>query len=439
MVTTALEHEARLSQCALLLDYYAPTGDGRLDPGAMPDATIHEVAQTALSPQIHARLSTEALGGQLRWKHLSYQQRFDYLTRLKEIGEAADPPTKLDLQRIEDPKVSPSGKLAPSTLEKTLSWEGARLGIFELITDDHFQSRDQLCADLQWVGHLRPDRTPVIHAHHVVELADATEVADLGPKIVGLQGLLDLAVFVDSVLNMTNAFDQKMIEVCQADGLAECAQSLASGVIDEDVISIHKLHGVGLRCAIYGDGLKLGLEVRGVPAAATQTLDLLLSAVPATLAQHLPSVPPAPWEGWNAGELGLGKKAYEQALQDPKFSDAASTAVLDFEEIAETGAVDRADTFRFLAPLWNYEALPFISETQGERITAARDDFVKDMLDLSTAIARAIDAGEDVPQELVGNSLRRLNLRFFTDAGLGPALHAAIRGFAAGTTPISAE
>ncbi len=432
-VTLAIEAEAGIKGRPQTLDYYAPDPDGLLDERLMTPAFVAGLEKKGLltkRPPAWHRLSAAQRAELVRWKDLTYDGRMLYLSRMK---ASIDP--KVTLHRIENIKAAPKGVLAPATLCDQIKWEvSGPLVTAELITKTHYTSRDQLARDEHFIASIG-GKPPGFHYHCVLELDSKEDKQTLGPKLAGLAAMTDLFLFAHDVRSGCKMLDHTHLEVFKADGVLEVMDAFSGDEIDSDEIMVHKYHLVGVRHgeAMYGNKNRLGLEIRAVPTGRSKmgqevvarTLDIATSAA-------LKEVDTDFWLEWNAGDKKLPKAAYERARAACQDRALAAGAQLTFEELFEYAMDGRKakDHFRLAAPLWNYDALPGITDAEKARIASARARFETRLLEASQALSRAIESGRELAPSAIFDELQRHVFTFFAEAKVDDVIKRHLDGLA---------
>jgi hypothetical protein len=436
-ITSSIESEAHLSQRPELLYYYAPDPKGGLDRRALSDELLATLfpGLELVAPDRHAawiRMTPDQQRESLRWRDLSLAGRVAYLEAYE---DQVDP--KVKLHRIEDPAVAELRDVAPSSMSKQLHWEGAPLTVAEIMTESYYDSLDQLFADIEFVEGISPGPTGY-HIHNVVELSSPEDVKRLAPAIAGIAGMIDLFLFTIAAARGGDIFDSTHLEVWKGGDLNEVAASFADGVVDHDKIIVHKFHLAGLRVGLYGEGNKIGIELRGIPAEASGLVRFFVHGLSDMLAEgHLEKLPAPPWPSWDAGDPSLPVRAYEAARADPKLARAAKGAEIEFAAILEiaAGATKDRDAFKYAAPLWSFESLPGVTPEDKQRIETARERYTVGLLGVSRSLTTALKGQRAYDDKFVKQAVSRLLRRFFVEAGLEPVLGRTLMNLRAGKAP----
>ena len=334
------------------------------------------------------------------------------------------------MHKITDVKHAPAGELAPESLQDTLKWERElKLKVAELITKGSYTSLDAQRADRAWISERFNSG---FHLHAVTELSSAEDKRVLGPKLTALAALQDLALFARAAAGSAANFTHVFLEPWTAAFTNEVAASFADGKIDADTILPHKFHLVGMRTGIYGQDDRVGLEIRGVLRHHVEQFDhATVRAVSMLSDGGVANLPSPPWPGWDAGEKDVGKAFEEKAraalaTRGPRARVLQTSAKLSFDEVMDVvvRGSGKKNGFSFSAPLWNFEALPGLTDAEKARIGTARRAFTDQLLLMSELVSVHIEQGRDLETLAphVYDKVITAAMTFFKDAGIDKAV-----------------
>ncbi len=409
-MTCSLENERGIAfispdgsqQISRILNYYAPDPAGTLIPELIPDKFVEHCCPARFDASIWTRLSLDVKKDKLQWRDLDLVERFIYLDNLKtELDE------RVDMSRITNPQQVSEGQPLPDTLAPKLLWESV-LRCAEVTTDSYYESLDHLYADAATLMEIDGPQHSGFHVHQVVEFKDEAEARELGPHFVGWAGLVDLALGAQGARSGLRAFTNTSLEIFKQEGLQELVDHVQEhGRFIADDVGHHKLHLGGVRSDIYGDGNRAGLETRGVMIGR---LDDLLDIVPRTNRvfankELLQKIPAPPWDGWDAGDPQVLSKAFEAYIAQP---DAlVGPDDVSFADLIELAGPEREGLgFQLAMPLWNWAAIPGLSESTLSKIEVAQAQFTKHLGLLCKRALDGIESDREVPSELLWNEIR---------------------------------
>ncbi len=435
ILTYALEAEVIVAKRPLLLNFYAPAQDGRLDAAVMDDllgtletdeSLFSDAGLKVVKGAAWLRMDSSQRARSLRWKSLSERGRVRYLG-VSHGQRGSWPP----LYRIEDPRVAPGGKVLSDTMREQVKWEA---GAAELITAKSYSSLDTLYADFGAIEGMRREgeRPNGYHVHIVTELPSHEDRAGAGVAMVNLFALEDLELFTYGAAAATGLEHANQVP-WRGDAVRSVVEHFAAGECDPDFFAEHKFHQVGLRGGIYGSPFAVGAENRGVLIGDFDFLMYNIDRHSRTLVDGgLEKVPPDLFASWRAGDPALITEAFEAARADPRFAKIADASPMTYDDLFSVAmdTVKESDPFVLASPLWNFEdALP-LSPQEARTVGEARLRFTHTLETLFENLDRDLRENTELDDQELGTNLRVAVCKFFEESRLDRVIGKYLDGFA---------